>query len=79
MPLTGAIEHAPIERLSVEIIMSKLDARRRFSISFTRFYALFINNSYPLPRMEKCIDSLCDAKSYSTLISTGVLADPHLR
>jgi Reverse transcriptase (RNA-dependent DNA polymerase) len=39
----------------------------RFCIDYRRLNALMVRASYPLPRMEECIDSLGDATIFSTL------------
>jgi RNase H-like domain found in reverse transcriptase/Reverse transcriptase (RNA-dependent DNA polymerase) len=39
----------------------------RFCIDYRRLNALTVRDSYPLPRMDECIDSLGDARIFSTL------------
>lgn len=41
----------------------------RFFVDFRRLNASTISDTYPLPRMEDCIDSLGDTKVFTTLES----------
>jgi hypothetical protein len=39
----------------------------RFCIDYRRLNTVTVRDSYPLPRMDECIDSLGDARVFSTL------------
>ena len=45
----------------------KKDGKLRFCIDYHRLNTLTVKDSYPLPRMDECIDSLGEAKVFSTL------------
>jgi hypothetical protein len=63
----GAIEPANSERASPVVLVPKPDGSMRFCIKYRRLNALTIRDSYTLPRMDECMDSLGDAKFFSTL------------
>jgi hypothetical protein len=63
----GVIEPANSEWASHVVIVPKPDGSMRFYIDYRCLNALTIRDSYPLPRMDECIDSLGDAKFFSTL------------
>ncbi len=61
------IEPTWSEWSSPVVIMPKPDGRSRFCVDYRRLNALSLKDSYPLPQMEECIDSLGDAKFFTTL------------
>ncbi len=61
------IEPASSEWSSPVVIVPKPDGRWRFCVDYRRLNAMSLKDSYPLPRMEECIDSLGDAKFFTTL------------
>jgi hypothetical protein len=63
----GVIEPATAEWASPVVLVPKSDGSLRFCIDYRRLNAITVRDSYPLPRMDECIDSLGDAKIFSTL------------
>ena len=63
----GVIEPAFSEWASPVLLAPKKDGTMRFCIDFRRLNAVTIPDTYPLPRMDDCIDSLSHAKVFSML------------
>eukprot|EP00171_Calliarthron_tuberculosum_P023404 IDg23404t1 len=61
------IEAATSEWASPIVIVPKPDGKWRFCVDYRRLNAISLKDSYLLPRMDECIDSLGDAKFFSTL------------
>jgi hypothetical protein len=63
----GVIEPAMSEWASPVVLVPKPDGSMLFCIDYRSFNTVTVRGSYPLPRMDKCIDSLGDARVFSTL------------
>jgi len=49
------------------VLVPKKDGTLRFCVDYRLLNAVSKRDSYPLPRMDECIDSLGEAKVFSTL------------
>jgi hypothetical protein len=63
----GVIEPATYEWASPVVLITKPDGSVRICVDYRKLNALTIKDSYPLPRMDECLDSLGDATVLSTL------------
>jgi hypothetical protein len=64
---SGVIEPATSEWASPVVLVPKPDGSLRFCIDYRKLNAITVRDTYPLPRMDECIDSLGDAVVFSTL------------
>lgn len=48
-------------------LCAEKDGTLRFCVDYRRLNALTVRDSYPIPRMDECIDSLADATIFTTL------------
>jgi len=55
------------EWASSVVVVPKNDGSLRFCVDYRRLNAVTKKDSYPIPRMEDCIDLLGDARVFSTL------------
>jgi transposase InsO family protein len=63
----GVIEPAMSEWASPVVLVPKSDGSLRFCVDYRRLNAITVPDTYPLPRMDECIDSLGDAAIFTTL------------
>jgi hypothetical protein len=61
------IQPATSEWASQIVLVAKPDRYTGFCVDYRRLNAVTVRDSYPLPRMDECIDSLGDAKIFTTL------------
>jgi Reverse transcriptase (RNA-dependent DNA polymerase)/RNase H-like domain found in reverse transcriptase len=61
------IEPATSEWASPIVLVAKPDGSTRLCVDYRRLNAITVRDSYPLPRMDECIESLVDAKIFTTL------------
>ena len=67
MKEAGVITESQSEWASPVVLVPKKDGSLRFCVDYRRLNSMTVKDSYPLPRMEDCIDSLGDAKYLTTL------------
>ena len=67
MKAAGVIEPASTEWASPIVFVPKKDGELRFCIDYRKLNAMTVRDSYPIPRMDECIDSLGDATLFTTL------------
>jgi len=72
MHKAGVIEPAQSEWTSPVVIVTKKDGSPRFCVDYRRLNTATIRDSYPIPRMDDCIDSLGQARIFSTLDCNSV-------
>ena len=63
----GVIEPTVSEWGAPVLFVPKKDGRLRFCVDYRKLNDMTLKDSYPLPRMDDCIDSLGNAKFFTTL------------
>ncbi|CAN8076123.1 unnamed protein product [Agarophyton chilense] len=63
----GVIEAAQSAWASPVVLVPKPDGSLRFFIDYRKLNAVTVRDTYPLPRMDECIDSLGEANVFTTL------------
>lgn len=64
---TGVAEPAVTEWISPVVFVPNKYESLRFCANYPRLYAVTVRNIYPIPRMDKCVESLGEAKMSSPL------------
>ena len=63
----GVIEPTSAEWASPAVFVPKKEATMRFWVDYRKVNAVTVRDSYPLPRLDECIDSLGDSTVFTTL------------
>lgn len=63
----GVIEPAQSEWASPVLLVSKPDGSLRFCVDYRKLNTITVKDTYPLPRMDECLDSLGDMRIFSVL------------
>jgi len=61
------------------VIVPKKNGKARFCVDYRRLNNIIKKDAYPLPRMEDCLESLGDAKVFTSLDCTAGYWKVHLR
>jgi len=61
------IEPAKSEYASPVVLVPKPDGSLRFCVDYRKLNSITVKDTYPLPRMDECLDSLGDAQYFTTL------------
>ena len=67
----NVIEPSHSARASPVVIVPKKNGKARFCVDYRRLNNVTKKDAYPLPRMEDCLDSLGDAKVFTSLDCTA--------
>lgn len=63
----GVIEHSNAEWAAPVLFAAKKDDRIRLCVDYRKINTVTIKDSYPLPGTDECIDSVREARIFSTL------------
>jgi hypothetical protein len=63
----GVIEPSTSEWAAPIVLIPKPDGSLRFCIDYRKLNEVTLRDSYPLPRMDDCLDSLGSATIFTTL------------
>ena len=63
----GVIEPGQSEWASLVLLVPKPDGSMYFCVDYRMLNAVTVKDTYPLPRMDECLDSLGDTKVFSAL------------
>ena len=66
----GIISRSKSECASPVVVIPKADGSLRFCVDYRRLNALTVRDTYPIPLMDECLDSLGEAKVFLPLIVT---------
>lgn len=63
----GIIEPSAAEWASPVVLVRKKDGSIRFCVEYRKLNKIIVRHSYPIPKMDECIESLGDATVFITL------------
>ena len=63
----GVIESSSSPWASPVFLVTKSDGSIKYCIDYRQLNSITSKNSYPLPHPQDCLESLCEAKWFSTL------------
>ena len=63
----GVIPRSKSEWASPVVLIPKSDGSLRFCVDYRRLNALTVRDTYPIPQIYECLDTLGEAKVFSTL------------
>ena len=63
----GVIEPANSEWASPVVLAPNPDGSLRFCVNYRKLNSLTVKDTYPLPRMDECIDSMGEAQFVTAL------------
>ena len=63
----GVIEESNSEWAAPVLFAPKKDGKLRFCVDYRTLNAMTVKDSYPLPRMDECVDTLGAANIFTTL------------
>ena len=67
MLANGVITRSKSEWASPVVLIHKLDGSLRFCVDYRRLNTLTVRDTYPIPGMDECLDSLGEANVFTTL------------
>ena len=67
----GLIELSMSEWATPVLFVPKKDGRIHFCIDYRKMNSMTVNSTYPLLRMDECIDSLVEAHYFSMLVTNS--------
>ena len=67
MECNGTIEPSDSAWASNVVLVKNKDGTKRICVNYRRLNAVTIKDAYPIPHIDKLLDTLSDAKWFSTL------------
>lgn len=68
----GALDHSNAKSAAPVVFVPNMDGRLRFCVPYRKLNTMIFQDSYPLPRVDECVDSLGEAHIFSTMDSFSV-------
>ena len=63
----GVIKPTYSEWVAPVLFVPKKDEKFRFCVDYRMLNTMIVKDTYPIPRMDECIDSLGEAQYFTTL------------